>query len=163
MFIGTYDYDGLIDAYVNQRQSSGTTAEGRMSFKQDTLYSYSSKLVQRIAPDTYIFDQDIKSYSVTTAKHSARIWNHLPKSAIVFITSIDATPQANIARYIDHIHYLIGKHNRARNTKWQWGKQIHKCYFELVAYADFCRIDKRTKAYKSIHQTWVDMFANKVL
>ena len=46
----TYDYTTLIYNYIYQAYPYASTAQGRMSFKGDILYSYKSKLFQRIAP-----------------------------------------------------------------------------------------------------------------
>ncbi len=77
----SYDYTTLIRSYVNKSAPDGTTAQGRMSFKGDTLYSYESKLFQRIAPNTYVLDVAISKYSVTTAKHTNRILRSMPSSS----------------------------------------------------------------------------------
>ena len=159
----SYDYTTLIYDYINQSAPIGSTAQGRMSFNSDTLYSYKSKLFQRIAPNTYILDVAISKYSVTTAKHTNRILRAMPNDAVIYQTYIDKPIQQNIAIYVVYIKCLISKFTRARNTKSQWRKQIHKTYAELQSYMEFYKVDKRTTAYRQFKQLFVIMFEAKCL
>ena len=159
----SYNYDTLINNYINQSAPKGETAQGRMSFKSDTLYSYKSKLFQRIAPNTYILDVAISKYSVTTAKHTMRILQAMPSNTTIYRTYIDNDPISNVLSYISDIKYLISKFTRARNTKPQWQKQINRTYVELQSYIEFYKLDKRTTAYKQFKKLFAIMFEAKVL
>ena len=158
-----YDYTTLIYDYINQSAPDGSTAQGRMSFKGDTLYSYKSKLFQRIAPNTYILDVTISKYSVTTAKHTMRILRAMPSNATIYRTYIDNDPISNVIDYVSDIKYLISKFTRARNTKPQWQKHIHRTYAELQSYIEFYELDKRTAAYRQFKQLFAIMFEAKCL
>ena len=159
----SYDYTTLIYNYINQSFPYASTAEGRMSFKGDTLYSYESKLFQRIAPNTYILDVAISKYSITTAKHTMRILRAMPSNVTIYRTYIDNDPISNVIDYISDIKYLISKFTRARSTKPQWQKHIHKSYAELQSYIKFYKLDKRTTAYRQFKQLFAIMFEAKVL
>ena len=159
----SYNYTTLIYNYINQSAPIGSTAQGRMSFKGDTLYSYKSKLFQRIAPNTYVLDVAISKYSVTTAKHTMRILRAMPSNVTIYRTYIDKPIQQNVLSYISDIKYLISKFTRARNTKPQWQKHIHKSYAELQSYIEFYKLDKRTAAYRQFKQLFVILFEAKVL
>lgn len=159
----SYDYTTLIYDYINQSATDGTTAQGRMSFKGDTLYSYKSKLFQRIAPNTYILDVAISKYSVTTAKHTMRILRAMPSNVTIYRTCIDNDPISNVIDYISDIKYSISKFTRARSTKSQWQKQINRTYVELQSYIEFYKLDKRTTAYRQFKQLFVIMLEAKVL
>ena len=159
----SYDYTTLIYDYINQSAPIGSTAQGRMSLKGDTLYSYKSKLFQRIAPNTYVLDVAISKYSVTTAKHTMRILQTMPSNTVIYRTYIDNDPISNVIDYISDIKYLISKFTRARNTKFQWQKHIHKSYAELQSYIKFYKLDKRTAAYRQFKQLFVILFEAKVL
>ena len=159
----SYDYTTLIYNYINQSFPYASTAEGRMSFKGDTLYSYESKLFQRIAPNTYILDVAISKYSITTAKHTMRILRAMPSNVTIYRTYIDNDPISNVIDYISDIKYLISKFTRARSTKPQWQKHIHKSYAELQSYIEFYKLDKRTTAYRQFKQLFAIMFEAKVL
>ena len=159
----SYNYTTLIYNYINQSFPYASTAEGRMSFKGDILYSYKSKLFQRIAPNTYILDVAISKYSITTAKHTNRILYVMPSNVTIYRTYIDQPIQQNIINYISDIKYLISKFTRARNTKFQWQKHIHKSYAELQSYIEFYKLDKRTAAYRQFKQLFAVMFEAKCL
>ncbi len=158
----SYDYTGLIIGYLSGSIDSWSTAGGRMSFKGDILYSYKYKLFQRIAPNTYILDAAISKYSVTTAKHTMRILYAMPHNVTIYRTYIDKPIQQNVLSYISDIKYLISKFTRARNTKFQWQKHIHKSYAELQSYIEFYKLDKRTAAYRQFKQLFAIMFEAKV-
>lgn len=159
----SYDYTTLIRNYVNKSAPVGSTAQGRMSFKGNILYSYKSKLFQRIAPNTYILDTAISKYSVTTAKHTMRILHAMPDNATIYQTYIDNAPISNVIDYVSDIKYLISKFTRARSTKSQWQKHIHRTYAELQSYIEFYKLDKRTTAYRQFKQLFVIMFEAKCL
>ena len=159
----SYDYSTLINDYINQSFPYASTAQGRMSFKGDILYSYKSKLFQRIAPNTYVLDAAISKYSITTAKHTMRILQALPGNVTIYRTCIDNAPISNVIDYVSDIKYLIGKFKRARNTKPQWQKHIHRTYAELQSYIEFYKLDKRTAAYRQFKQLFAIMFEAKCL
>ena len=159
----SYNYTTLIHDYINQSAPDGSTAQGRMSFKGDTLYSYKSKLFQRIAPNTYVLDVAISRYSVTTAKHTELILYTMPSNVTIYRTCIDNDPISNVIDYISDIKYLISKFTRARSTKPQWQKHIHHTYAELQSYIEFYKLDKRTTAYRQFKQLFVIMFEAKCL
>ena len=159
----SYDYTTLIYDYINQSFPYASTAHGRMSFKDDILYSYKSKLFQRIAPHTYILDVEISKYSVTTAKHTMRILRAMPNNTVIYRTCIDNDPISNVIDYVSDIKYLISKFTRARSTKFQWQKHIHRTYAELQSYMEFYKVDKRTTAYKQFKQLFVILFEAKCL
>ena len=161
--MSNYDYTTLIHDYINQSSTNGSTAQGRMSFKGDILYSYKSKLFQRIAPNTYILDVAISKYSVTTAKHTMRILRAMPSNVVIYRTCIDNDPISNVIDYVSDIKYLINKFTRARSTKPQWQKHIHRTYAELQSYIEFYKLDKRTAAYRQFKQLFAIMFEAKCL
>ena len=159
----SYNYTTLIYNYINQSFPYASTAEGRMSFNGDTLYSYKSKLFQRIAPNTYILDVAISKHSITTAKHTMRILQTMPSNTVIYRTYIDNDPISNVIDYVSDIKYLISKFTRARSTKFQWQKHIHKSYAELQSYIEFYKLDKRTTAYRQFKQLFTIMFEAKCL
>lgn len=159
----SYDYLSLIDNYINQSAPDGTTARGRMSFKGDILYSYKSKLFKRIAPNNYVLDAAISKYSVTTARHTNLILRNMPSNVAIYRTYINNDPISNVIDYVSHIKYSISKFTRARSTKPQWQKHIHRTYADLQSYIEFYKLDKRTTAYRQFKQLFAIMFEAKVL
>ena len=159
----SYNYSTLINDYINQSFPYASTAQGRMSFRGDTLYSYKSKLFLRIAPNTYILDIAISKYSVTTAKHTMRILRAMPSNVTIYRTCIDNDPISNVIDYVSDVKYLISKFTRARSTKPQWHKHIHRTYAEVQSYIEFYKLDKRTTAYRQFKQLFAIMFEAKCL
>ena len=159
----SYDYTTLIYDYINQSFPYASTAQGRMSFRGDTLYSYKSKLFQRIAPNIYVLDVAISKYSATTAKHTMRILRAMPNNTVIYRTYIDNDPISNVIDYVSDVKYLISKFSRARSTKPQWQKHIHRTYAELQSYIEFYKLDKRTTAYRQFKQLFTIMFEAKCL
>ena len=159
----SYDYTTLIYDYINQVCPDGYTAQGRMSFKGDILYSYKSKLFQRIAPNTYVLDVAISKYSVTTAKHTRRILHAMPSNVVIYRTCIDNDPISNVIDYVSDIKYSISKFTRAWSTKPYWQQHIHHTYAELQSYIEFYKLDKRTTAYRQFKQLFTIMFEAKCL
>ena len=159
----SYNYSSLIFNYLHKSDTTGTTAQDRMSFKGDILYSYRSKLFQRIASNTYVLDVAISKYSITTAKHTMRILRAMPSNAVIYRTCIDNDPISNVIDYVSDIKYLINKFTRARSTKPQWQKHIHRTYAELQSYIEFYKLDKRTAAYRQFKQLFAIMFEAKCL
>lgn len=159
----SYDYISLISNYISGIHDSGYTTPNRMSFKGDTLYSYKSKLFQRVGPNTYILDVATRSYSVTTAKHTSRILQEMPSDVTIYHTYIDNPVQQNVAIYVTDIKYLINQFKRARRTKSGQQKLVQRKYNELQSYIEFTKLDKRTSAYKQFKQLFAIMFEAKVL
>ena len=159
----SYNYDKLISSYLTQSAESGVTAEGRMSFRGDTLYSYKSKLFQRIGPNTYILDVATRNYSVTTAKHTNRILRSMPSDVTIYYTYIDNQVWQNVVMYIIELKFFIGQFKRARTTKSAKQKLVRSKYNELQSYIEFTKLDKRTSAYKQFKQLFAIMFEAKVL
>jgi hypothetical protein len=134
-----------------------------MSFQGDTLYSYRSKLFQRIGPNTYILDVATRSYSVTTAKHTNRILRSMPSDVTIYHTYIDNPVWQNVAMYIIELKFFMGQFKRARITKSAKQKLVQRKYNELQSYIYFTKLDKRTSAYKQFKQLFAIMFEAKVL
>jgi hypothetical protein len=163
MYSINYNYDKLISTYLTQSAESGVTAQGRMSFRGDTLYSYKSKLFQRVGPNTYILDVATRSYSVTTAKHTTRILRSMPSDVTIYHTYIDNPVWQNVAIYVTDLKFFIGQFKRARTTKSAKQKLVIRKYNELQSYIEFTKLDKRTSAYKQFKQLFAIMFEAKVL
>ena len=140
----SYKYTTLIYNYINQSAPDCSTAQGRMSFKG-------------------VLDVAISKYSVTTAKHTMRILRAMPSNVTIYRTYIDNDPISNVIDYVSDVKYLISKFTRARSTKPQWQKQIHRTYTELQSYIKFYKLDKRTTAYRQFKQLFAIMFEAKCL
>lgn len=166
MSIGPYDYDGLLRAFLYQHETSGSTAEGRMSFSGNTLKSYSSVLARLgtypKSQQTVLFiDNWTANYSVTTAKHTnlmLRINSH-PKQ----FWDLNESVEQNLLSIIIHISDLLVKHKRARSNKPYIAADILATHANLLMLLDEYSIDKRTTLYKQAMKYPFIFFANKLI
>ena len=166
MSIGRYDYDGLLRAFLYQHETSGSTAEGRMSFSGNTLYSYSSVLARLgtypKSQQTVLFiDNWTANYSVTTAKHTnlmRRINSH-PEQFWYLNESVEQ----NLLSIILRISDLLVKHKRARSNKPFIAYDILATHANLLMLLDEYSIDKRTSLYKQAMKYPFIFFAHKLI
>ena len=166
MSIGPYDYDGLLRAFLYQHETSGLTAEGRMSFSGNTLKSYSSVLAQLgtypKSQQTVLFiDNRIAGYSVTTAKQVAlmrRINSH-PEQ----FWNLDESVEQNLLYIMNNIDELLIKHNRARSNKPYIAADILATHANLLMLLDEYSIDKSTALYKQAMKYPFIFFAHKLI
>ena len=164
MSIGTYDYAGLIQAFLRQSQTEGSTEGDRMSFYNNRLYSYSSKLAElRTMPngDTVLFiDKYISSYSVTTSKHTSKL-----RSINWFPTrdwNLDESYEQNLTEILDEIDALLIKHKRARVSKPYIQADILARYKSFEPIYIESGLDKRSKLYRRYKKLPFVLFAHKI-
>lgn len=166
MSIGPYDYDGLLRAFLYQHEPSGSTAEDRMSFFGNTLYSYSSVLARLgtypKSQQTVLFiDNRISGYSITTAKHTnlmLRLNSHP-----VQLWDLEKSVERNLTAIINRIDTLLIKHKRARSNKPFIASDILAKHANLIMLLDEYSIDKRTTLYKQARRYPFIFFANKLI
>ena len=166
MSIGPYDYDGLLRAFLYQHEPSGSTAEGRMSFSGNTLYSYSSVLAQLgtypKSQQTVLFvDNRIAGYSVTTTKQVARMRRINPYPEQFW--DLDKSVERNLTAIINRIDTLLIKHKLARSNKPFIADDILATHGNLIMLLDEYSIDKRTSMYKQAMKYPFIFFANKLI
>ena len=166
MSIGPYDYDGLLRAFLYQHESSGSTAQGRMSFSGNTLYSYSSVLAKLgtypKSQQTVLFiDNRIANYSVTTTKQVARMRriNSYPEQ----FWDLDKSVEQNLLYLINNIDALLIKHKRARSNKPFIASDILATHANLIMLLDEYSTDKRTALYKQAMRYPFIFFAHKLI
>lgn len=163
--IGSYDYAGLIQAFLYQTQYTGSTAGDRLSFSDRKLYSYSSVLAELRTTSTnhtvLFINKSVMNYSNTT-KRQVRILkslNPLPIREWYFrMSNTD-----NLIDIMIEIDMLIKKYTKARVNKQLYKEQIHTLYDSLEPLFEEYKIDKRTKLYKQYQQLPFKLFANKLL
>ena len=166
MSIGRYDYDGLLRAFLYQHETSGSTAEGRISFSGNTLYSYSSVLARLgtypKSQQTVLFiDNRIAGYSVTTAKHTnlmRRINSHTEQ-----FWDLNESVEQNLLSIILRINDLLVKHKRARSNKPYIASDILTTHANLLMLLDEYSIDTRTALYKQAMKYPFIFFANLLI
>ena len=166
MSIGRYDYDGLLRAFLYQHETSGSTAEGRMSFSGNTLKSYGSVLARLgtypKSQQTVLFINNwTANYSVTTAKHTnlmRRINSH-PEQFWYLNESVEQ----NLMLIMAHISDLLIKHKRASSNKPYIAADILATHANLIMLLDEYSIDKRTSLYKQAMKYPFIFFAHKLI
>ena len=163
MSIGQYDYKGLVQTFIEQSQSKGKTASGRMSFESNRLYSYNSLLAKLdVSNKVLLIDKDISTYS-KTSKHHTRILSSYVQSLSIFVIDFANTPKENLISYVENIEHLIVKYNRAKLTKHNYKQRIITQYHEATAYANYTNVDKRTTEYHKLKQVFAKLFELKLL
>lgn len=162
---GIYDYQGLCEDFLKQADSSGTTAQTRLSYRGNVLYSYNSQLARlQTMPShgTMLFiNNRIKDYSSTTARQTRILLS--VNSYPVRYWNFGLSDEANINLIYERIDELIGKYERARVLKDVHKQFIHEYYHSLKPILNDCGIDKRTKLYKQYLKLPFKLFAHKLL
>lgn len=164
--IGSYDYDGLIKSFLHRNDKEGNTAQGRMSFYGNRLYSYNALLAElRTLPksnQTALFiDKSIKNYSVTTAKQTTRLLrqNNYP----VYVWYLKMNPEQNAEEMLLEIDELIKKHTKARSRKQYYKEALLKKHKEIEDIIINYSIDKRKSIYRNHRKLAMQYFAHKIL
>ena len=166
MSIGTYDYDGLCEAFINQSQSCGKTAEDRMSFNRLSIYSYNS-LLATLDPtnNVLLVYSDTANYSNTSKRHT-RFLHEAAKELIIF-SIIDGEFIDQIQEYHDSILNNLKFFKRARVKAPYFKTKVLEEFQEVKQYIQYIKLDKRTKEYKYCTSLIESIFAilleNKLL
>ena len=166
MSIGPYDYFGLCQAFLNQSQSCGKTAENRMSFNRLSIYSYNSLLATfDPANNVLLIYSDIAKYSNTSIRHT-KILRKAAEELTIF-SVIDDEVAEQLKEYYNSILANIGRFNRAHINKHFFKEKIIRDFNEMQQFLEYSNMDKRTKAYKHATRQISSIFAilleNKIL
>lgn len=167
MSIGPYDYHGLCEAFINQSQSCGKTAENRMSFNRLSIYSYNS-LLATLDPVNRILhlDETISTYSNTSHRHTKSLLE-AGSDLTTYRINLDKSYEENLIAYLDNLLIGIQLYKRARQRKPYYKEAIFNIFKEFQSYLDYVDLDRRTKVYKQITRRASEVFAilleNKLL
>lgn len=166
MSIGQYNYVDLYRTYLNQSQSKGKTAGGRLSFTGTNLYSYNSLLAQLDVKNKVILvDKYIANYSVTSKNHFRQLQAIVKFYKVFTLYKVDfyKTPIENLKDFIDLLNTRLLQYKRARQNKPYIKNQLLIEYNHVKSYIDYTNIDKRTKPYKQFKQFFNTMFEAQIL
>jgi hypothetical protein len=155
----SYSYTRLGKKFLAQTKPSGSTAQGRMSYKGNILYSYNSKLA--IIKDKHLLiDYDISHYSATTSKQTSKLLaiNNLP----IFYVNLSDLHKTTIESKHYNLANKFGQYDRARCNKAYYKAQLVALYQDLLNYHKFIKTDKRTKLYKRHLSIFQQMFDRKL-
>ena len=161
MSIGQYDYSGLCEAFINQSQSCGKTAEGRMSFNRLSIYSYSS-LLATLDPANKVLRlyKPIAEYSNTSNRH-ARILVNMAEGFTIF-SVIDDEVTEQLQEYYDTISACILFFHRAHTRKPFYKEVIIREFNQMQQFLEYTKLDKRTKTYKRATTQISNIFATLI-
>lgn len=162
--IGQYDYEGLVEAFLKQKQISGKTAQNRMSFHKDKLYSYQSLLARLriVNKEKFLYiDTGVSNWSNTSKRHTRILLssNYLPVRYWNFLF----TPEENLEEKLEELEKIIANHNRARKLKPYHISLANSKYEEIEQCVTEHNLDKRTKHYKKYKQIPFKLFAHKMI
>jgi len=154
----TYDYSDCVSAWLSGTFTSGSTAQGRMSFNKNILYSYNAQIAEYDSDtNILIINANYLGYGVTTTKHintaSKRNYNR-----IYYEYFDDQGP----AYYHTRIKELTNKFIRARKLKPMYKQLAKQAYQEMMDFMDYTKIDKRTKQYRQHIEIFTMLFKNKL-
>jgi len=147
--IGNYDYQGLCQSFIKQDRPKAKTAENRLSYEGNTLYSYDSILaVLDTKENVLLIDSNIASYSNTSSKHSSKLYDAVPKAIKIFSVYNIHSIEDSVNAYLNNIDTLLDNHKRARKRGAVYADMIIGTYKILIEYMNYKKVDKRTKLYK---------------
>lgn len=149
ILINSYDYEGLISSYLQQDRNEASTAGKRMSYEGKYLYSYQANIAI-LENNILLINDDYWKCSRTTSRHFRIL---LSKTHLkYFRVSFSASIEKRVELYIEHITEYIKKFTRTRSLsiKASYKTEIKTIYEEALAYADYIKLDKRTKLYKQL-------------
>ena len=160
--IGSYDYHGLCEVFINQSQPTGKTAKGRMSFNHLSIYSYDS-LLATLDPTNKVLliDSHIAKYSNTSQRHASA----LRECATEFTTysiNLNQEPEDNLIDYFNRVQSSISRFRKARVRMPNHRTITLKHYAEMQSYLLYLNLDHRTKVYKSAKQREQTIFATLI-
>ncbi len=140
--IGQYDYEGLINSYLAQDRPLASTADNRMSYNGNKLYSYNSLLAQisDTQPNILYINKFTANYSKTSIKQTHK----LKKEALswnIFVIDLDITFTDNLQFYWEDIELLIKRYKRARTFKPKIKQELHKLINTTQHFAELHGLD----------------------
>ena len=157
--------DEVIKAFVDHEVHKGahqaSNPKGSLSYIDDTLYSYNSILATFDRRNRAILvNKDIANYSVTSAKHAAKLKSFWVDSVFYILDNAGVTP---IDKYLVEIIETMEKYTRARSNKeyiHDTLEYIFRAYSDAIPY--FLSGSKKRTAKKRMEKL-KQAFANYTL
>jgi len=154
----TYDYSDCVRAWLSGDYSSGSTAQNRMSFQNDIIYSYRAPIASYDkSTDTVTINASYLNYGATTTKHINAVCKY--NSAHRYYEYFD---NPGPAYYHTRITELTNKFIRARKLKPMYKTLAQEAYKQMMDFMDYINIDKRTKQYRQHLELFTMLFKNKL-
>lgn len=155
----------VIQLYVDQAFPKVTNRQESLWFKGTELYSYESLLAIIDPANKVLFvDKDIKSYSNTTAKHSALLFSRaLRANYRIFTIPLEVPPEEVLMYYWNLVEGSIAKYVKVTKTKEQHKLNIKGYLAQAEAYAEYTQVNKKSKEYKYKTKLVKQLFEHKLL
>jgi hypothetical protein len=112
----TYDYDGLIPAYLSRNYTDGTTAKAMLHFRGKLLYSYNTLVATLRDRFLVITSHD---YSVTTSRQLSKLVQAYSGRIIYTEYIFPFKFELVLHEQLTNIESLIKQHTRARKRSYK--------------------------------------------
>lgn len=157
--------DNVVTKYLEQQIPHCSNRQKTFSYKHKDIYSYSSLLgiIDDKAMVLFI-DNDIKGYSVTTAKQTSKLVNGALRSNYkVLYLPLHLSPKKTIMFYWEEVEKYIVKYIRAYKVKEPYKLLIKRTLEEAEYYADYVNFDKNSEEYKYKNTLTEELFKHCIL
>lgn len=161
--IGPYDYTNLIKSFLAQDRPSASTAQDRLSYSGDTIYSYKATIGQLdIKNNVLLVNECYINHSVTTSRQITILYNLAAGLFTVYTIPFDSDP---LEHYNNSILNTVEKYKRARkDSTRKYYKGIAVCEYKTAKrFIEYANIDKRKKPYKQYMHIFKILLKHKML
>ena len=151
--------------YLEQQVYHCTNRQETFSYRGKDIYSYNSLLgIIDYKAKVLFIDNDIKSYSVTTARQTYKLVNGaLRNDYKVFYLPLHLSPKKVIMFYWEEVEKYIAKYIRAYKIKEQYKFLIKRTLEEAEYYADYVKLNKNSEEYKYKNKLTEELFKHCIL
>ena len=157
--------DSVVDRYLEQKTLHCSNRQESFWYNDKNIYSYNSLLGIIDDKSKFLFiDNDIKSYSNTTAKQTSKLVNRAVKEGYkIFYLPLDLSPKKTIMFYWKEVEKYIAKYTRAYKTKEYYKALIKRTLEEAELYANYINLDKNSEEYKYKNKLLEELFKHCIL
>lgn len=157
--------DSVVDRYLEQKTLHCSNRQKSFWYKNEKVYSYDSLLGIIDDKSKVLFiDNDIKSYSNTTAKQTSKLVNGAVKEGYrIFYLPLDLSQKKVMIFYWEEVEKYIVKYIRAYKTKESYKLLIKGTLEEAEFYADYIKFDKNSEEYKYKNKLLEELFKHCIL
>ena len=155
----------VVTKYLEQQVYHCSNRQKTFSYKGKEIYSYDSLLGSIDDKAKVLFiDNDIKGYSVTTAKQTSKLVNGALRNGYkVLYLPLHLSPKKVIMFYWEEVEKHIAKYIRAYKIKEQYKFLIKRTLEEAEYYADYVKLNKNSEEYKYKNKLTEELFKHCIL
>jgi len=161
------DYISLIESWLVKANTEGRTYCNRMKYKNDSLYSYSTRIAQIDRDNNFMFITSHK-YSNTTSRQIRKLIDLIPDKYRVF--PLFTRPRIAYDYFVTNIITAQGKYKRAYKHKQNRRRELEQLITEahdfvsILAlhpnYIQFNIPDRMEELHKHIFEAKLQLGAN---